>query len=144
MKLSTIIGAVLIVLGVAALAYKGFNYKSEETVLQIGSVKATAETEKSVAIPSWAGIAAIVVGVLAVGGHAPLTRRQGISRRPRLRGPVRARKSGPALCRPGRYGSTQCRVIKARGERDIGVRAAALQIVWQGINRQVIWRKAVI
>ena len=45
MKLSTIIGAVLIVLGVAALAYKGFNYKSEETVLQIGSVKATAETE---------------------------------------------------------------------------------------------------
>ena len=53
MKLSTIIGAVLIVLGVAALAYKGFNYKSEETVLQIGSVKATAETEKSVAIPSW-------------------------------------------------------------------------------------------
>ncbi|MBR8652708.1 hypothetical protein KDH83_05205 [Achromobacter sp. Marseille-Q0513] len=67
MKLSTIIGAVLIVLGVAALAYKGFNYKSEETVLQIGSVKATAETEKSVAIPSWAGIAAIVVGVLVVG-----------------------------------------------------------------------------
>ena len=43
MKLSTIIGAVLIVLGVAALAYKGFNYKSEETVLQIGSVKATAK-----------------------------------------------------------------------------------------------------
>ena len=116
MKLSTIIGAVLIVLGVAALAYKGFNYKSEETVLQIGSVKATAETEKSVAIPSWAGIAAIVVGVLAV-GHAPLTRRQGISRRALARACSRA-QSGPALCRPGRYGSTQCRVIKgSRGTR---------------------------
>ncbi len=62
-----IIGAILIVLGIAALAYKGFNYKSEETVLQIGSVKATAETEKAVAIPAWAGIAAIVVGVLAIG-----------------------------------------------------------------------------
>ncbi len=37
-----IIGAILIVLGVVALAYKGFSYKSEETVLQIGSVKATA------------------------------------------------------------------------------------------------------
>jgi NO-binding membrane sensor protein with MHYT domain len=49
-----IIGAILIGLGIAALAYKGFNYKSEETVLQIGSVKATAETEKSVAIPAWA------------------------------------------------------------------------------------------
>ena len=62
-----IIGAILIVLGIAALAYKGFNYKSEETVLQIGSVKATAETEKSVAIPAWAGIAAIVAGVVAIG-----------------------------------------------------------------------------
>ncbi|SAI57069.1 Uncharacterised protein [Bordetella ansorpii] len=67
MKPVSIVGAVLIVLGIAALAYKGFNYTSEETVLQVGSVKATAETEKSVPIPAWAGIAAIVVGVLAVG-----------------------------------------------------------------------------
>ncbi|SAI72005.1 Uncharacterised protein [Bordetella ansorpii] len=67
MKPVSIVGAVLIVLGIAALAYKGFNYTSEETVLQVGSVKATAETEKSVPIPGWAGIAAIVVGVLAVG-----------------------------------------------------------------------------
>ena len=36
-------------------------------MLQIGSVKATAETEKSVAIPAWAGIAAIVAGVVAIG-----------------------------------------------------------------------------
>ncbi len=67
MKSTTIIGAILIILGVVALVYRGFSYKSEDTVFQIGSVKATAETEKNVAIPSWAGIAAIVVGVLAVG-----------------------------------------------------------------------------
>ncbi len=67
MKFTTIVGAVLIVLGVVALAYKGFNYTSQETVLQIGSVKATAETEKSVPIPMWAGIAAIVAGVLVIG-----------------------------------------------------------------------------
>ncbi|GAB1578604.1 hypothetical protein [Bordetella petrii] len=67
MKPATIVGIVLIALGAAALVYKGFDYKSEETVLQIGSVKATAETEKSVTIPTWAGIAAIVVGVLVVG-----------------------------------------------------------------------------
>ncbi|OZI44525.1 hypothetical protein CEK29_07315 [Bordetella genomosp. 5] len=67
MKPATIIGAVLIVLGAAALVYKGFNYTSEETVLQVGSVKATAETEKSVPIPSWAGIVAIVAGVLVIG-----------------------------------------------------------------------------
>ncbi|ALM83697.1 MULTISPECIES: hypothetical protein [Alcaligenaceae] len=67
MKSTTIIGALLIVLGIAALVYRGFSYKSEDTVLQIGSVKATAETEKSVPIPGWAGIAAIVVGVVVVG-----------------------------------------------------------------------------
>lgn len=67
MKPATIVGVILIVLGAAGLIYKGFNYKSEETVLQVGSVKATAETEKSVAIPTWAGVAAIVVGVLALG-----------------------------------------------------------------------------
>jgi uncharacterized membrane protein len=67
MKSANIIGAVLIILGVAALVYKGFSYKSEDTVLQIGSVKATAETEKSVPIPGWAGIAAIVAGVVIIG-----------------------------------------------------------------------------
>ncbi|CAM4318736.1 DUF3185 domain-containing protein [Bordetella tumbae] len=67
MKLATLVGAVLIALGAAALVYKGFNYTSEETVLQIGSVKATAETEKSISIPTWAGIAAIVAGVLVIG-----------------------------------------------------------------------------
>lgn len=67
MKATTVIGALLIVAGAAALMYRGFDYTSEETVLQIGSVKATAETEKSVPIPAWAGIAAIVAGVLVVG-----------------------------------------------------------------------------
>jgi hypothetical protein len=66
MKPAVILGAVLIVLGSASLIYKGFSYTSEETVLQIGSVKATAETEKSVPIPMWAGIAAIVAGVVVM------------------------------------------------------------------------------
>ncbi|MVW72194.1 MULTISPECIES: hypothetical protein [unclassified Bordetella] len=67
MKFGTLIGAILIAVGAAALIYKGFSYTSEETVLQIGSVRATAETEKSVAIPMWAGIAAVVAGVLIIG-----------------------------------------------------------------------------
>ena len=67
MKATTIIGALLIIVGAVSLIYRGFNYTSEETVLQIGSVKATAETEKSVPIPTWAGIAALVAGVLVIG-----------------------------------------------------------------------------
>ena len=71
MKSSVMIGVLLIVLGAAALFYKSFSYKSEETVLQIGSLKATAETEKNVPIPNILGIVAIVAGVMviAVGGR---------------------------------------------------------------------------
>lgn len=71
MKSSVIIGVLLIVLGMVALIYKNFSYTSEETVLQIGSLKATAETEKNVSIPNALGIAAIVAGVIviAVGGR---------------------------------------------------------------------------
>lgn len=67
MKPAVVIGALLIIAGAASLIYKGFNYTSEETVLQIGSVKATAETEKSVLIPTWAAVAAIVAGVVIAG-----------------------------------------------------------------------------
>lgn len=66
MKLLLIVGGVLVAIGVAALVYKGFNYTAEETVLQIGSLKATAQTEKTFFIPGWAGVSAVVVGVLAI------------------------------------------------------------------------------
>jgi hypothetical protein len=70
MKASVVIGVLLIVLGAAALVYKNFSYTSEETVAQIGPLKATAETEKNIPIPNILGIVAIVAGVIviAVGG----------------------------------------------------------------------------
>lgn len=66
MKSSILIGVILIALGAAALVYKSFSYSSEETVLQIGDLKATAETEKNVPIPNILGIAAIVAGVIVI------------------------------------------------------------------------------
>lgn len=66
MKTSVVVGALLIVLGVAGLVYKNFSYESEETIAQIGDLKATAETEKNVPIPSILGIAAIAAGVLVI------------------------------------------------------------------------------
>lgn len=70
MKTSVVIGVLLIALGAAALVYKNFSYTTEETVVQIGSFKATAETEKTIPIPNVLGIVAIVAGivVIAVGG----------------------------------------------------------------------------
>lgn len=59
-------GIVLIVLGLAALAYQGFTYTSRETVIDIGPIKATADTQKTVPIPPIAGVVAVVAGVALV------------------------------------------------------------------------------
>jgi hypothetical protein len=64
MRPVAIIGVMLIVLGVAALAYQGITYTSRETVIDIGPLKATAERQKTVPLPPLVGIAAVVGGVV--------------------------------------------------------------------------------
>lgn len=66
MKSSLMIGLLLIALGVAGLVYKSFNYTTEETVVQLGSLKATAEVENQVPVPTILGIIAIVAGVVVI------------------------------------------------------------------------------
>jgi hypothetical protein len=62
MKPVAIIGIVLIVLGVAGLVLGRFTYTTEEKVLDVGPLEATAEKEHSVAIPDIAGIIAVLAG----------------------------------------------------------------------------------
>jgi hypothetical protein len=62
MKPVAIVGIVLIVLGIAGLVLGRFSYTTEEKVLDVGPLTATAEKEHSVAIPDIAGIAAILAG----------------------------------------------------------------------------------
>ena len=66
MKATTLIGIVLIVLGLGALAYQGFSYTSREKILDVGPLEATAETTKTVPIPP------IVGGLAVLGGAAIL------------------------------------------------------------------------
>lgn len=56
-------GIVLVVLGVLALAYGGFTYTSQEKIIDIGPIEATAETEKSVPLPPLVGGAALLGGI---------------------------------------------------------------------------------
>ena len=58
------IGIVLIVLGVAALAYQGFTYTSREKVVDIGPLHATADREKTVPLPPIVGGVAVASGVV--------------------------------------------------------------------------------
>ena len=63
MKPLAVIGAVLIVLGLAALVYQGITYTTRETVIDIGPVHATANREKTLPLPPVVGIAAVAGGV---------------------------------------------------------------------------------
>ena len=71
MKPVPLLAIVLIVLGVAALAYQGFTYTTRETVIDLGPIHATADREKRVPLPPILGITAIAAGValLVVGAR---------------------------------------------------------------------------
>ena len=62
MRPVAIVGIVLIVLGIAGLVLGRFSYTTEEKVLDVGPLEATAEKEHSVAIPDIAGIIAVLAG----------------------------------------------------------------------------------
>lgn len=66
MKPVTLLGAVLIVLGLAALAYQGITYTTREKVIDIGPLEATAERQKTIPLPPILGIVAVAAGVALV------------------------------------------------------------------------------
>jgi uncharacterized membrane protein HdeD (DUF308 family) len=66
MKPAAILGLLLIVVGLAALAYQGFTYTSRERVLDIGPIHATADREKTVPLPPVLGIVAVAGGIALV------------------------------------------------------------------------------
>lgn len=60
----------LIIAGILGLAYGGFSYTKDSTVVKLGPVEISAKEKQTVNVPMWAGIGAIVVGglLLALGG----------------------------------------------------------------------------
>jgi multidrug transporter EmrE-like cation transporter len=66
-----IFAIVLIVAGVAALAYGGFSYTRETHKAEIGPLKFSLREKEQVNVPQWAGIGAIAAGVvlLLAGGR---------------------------------------------------------------------------
>jgi hypothetical protein len=62
MRPLAILGVALILLGIGGLIVGRFSYTTEEKVLDLGPLQATAQKEHSVAIPDIAGIAAILAG----------------------------------------------------------------------------------
>jgi hypothetical protein len=66
MKALTVVGVILIVIGIVALAYQGITYTTSEKVVDLGPLKVEAQREKTVPVPPIAGAAALVAGIILV------------------------------------------------------------------------------
>lgn len=61
------IAVLLVIAGVLGLAYGGFSYTKDTTALKVGPIELSVKEKETVNIPLWAGIAAIVGGVVLLG-----------------------------------------------------------------------------
>jgi uncharacterized membrane protein HdeD (DUF308 family) len=66
MKPATVVGIILIILGIVALAYQGINYTTKDKVVDLGPLKVEAKREKTIPLPPIVGIAALVGGIVLV------------------------------------------------------------------------------
>lgn len=66
MKPLAVIGVVLIILGIIALAYQGITYTTREKVIDLGPLKASVEKQKTIPLPPVLGGLAVAAGVLLV------------------------------------------------------------------------------
>jgi hypothetical protein len=62
MKPLVIFGAMLIAIGIAGLAIDNISFTEKKVVLDAGPLKVTADQQRTIPIPSIAGVIAIVVG----------------------------------------------------------------------------------
>ena len=66
MKPIIIVGILLIVLGVVALAYQGVSYTTREKIIDLGPIEASKETKKTIPMPPILGGLALAGGIALV------------------------------------------------------------------------------
>lgn len=71
MGATKIIAILLLVAGAASLAFGGFSYTKDKTVVKLGSLEVSAKEKEQVNVPVWLGVGAIAVGglLLVFGGR---------------------------------------------------------------------------
>ena len=66
MKPATIVGIILIVIGIVALVYQGITYTTSEKVVDLGPLKVEAKRERTIPLPPVVGVVALVGGIVLV------------------------------------------------------------------------------
>jgi len=70
MKPAVVVGILLIIVGIAGLAFGGFSFTRKEKVLDVGPIEASADKKESVPVPPILGALAIVGGVVLLASSA--------------------------------------------------------------------------
>jgi drug/metabolite transporter (DMT)-like permease len=70
MKPAVIVGILLIIVGIAGLAFGGFSFTHKEKVLDIGPIEAHADKKESLPVPPILGALAIVGGAVLLATSA--------------------------------------------------------------------------
>jgi uncharacterized membrane protein HdeD (DUF308 family) len=70
MKTASLVGILLIVVGIISLAYQGIHYTTHKKVLDVGPIHATEEQHHTIPLPPVLGALALIGGVvLLVAGN---------------------------------------------------------------------------
>ncbi|MFO7685222.1 MAG: DUF3185 domain-containing protein [Desulfobacterales bacterium] len=70
MKTYTVIGIILIAIGIFAFAYQGFTFTTREKIVDVGPIHMTAEKTRTVPLPPIVGGISLVGGIaLLIGGR---------------------------------------------------------------------------
>jgi hypothetical protein len=64
MKTNSLIGIILIVIGIVAFAYQGITYTTREKVVDLGPIQVTADKTKTLPLPPILGGIALVGGIV--------------------------------------------------------------------------------
>jgi hypothetical protein len=64
MKTNTLLGIVLIVVGIIAFAYQGITYTTREKVVDLGPLQVTADKTRTLPLPPIVGGIALVGGIV--------------------------------------------------------------------------------
>ena len=64
MKATTLVGVLLIILGIVGLAYPRISYTTREKIVDLGPIEATRETKKSIPLPPILGGLSLAGGVV--------------------------------------------------------------------------------
>jgi hypothetical protein len=66
MKAATIIGIILIILGVFGFVYKGISYTEKEKVVDLGPIEVESEEKETIPIPEVLSGIAVIGGIVLV------------------------------------------------------------------------------